>query len=362
MRILYISEYYKTKREGGGAIVLAYLAKYMKKLGHDVDLISFADGIDINFPDFIKYAPYVRDITCIPYVGKKILQKYENSYDIIHLANNTTTLLYKSKKPVILSIGSVWFQQVERRSKAMDMKYKIIYNSIPYMLSKIVEKNSFKNIDHIIVPNFDLKRYLCGHGIPSNKISFIPNGVDTELFKPNPNIEKEDIVLFVGRGTVAKGFDTLVRAAMHFDKGIKVIAVVTRVEKELYKLAKKNGVKFLFNLTHQELAKIYQRSKIFVLPSLDEVQPLTVLEAMASGLPVVATPVASGGIIKHGKNGFIIPYKNPKKLADTINTLIYDGSLIYKIGKRNRKIVEKKYSWEIITLKYLEIYYNISGR
>ena len=362
MKILYISEYYRTKREGGGAIVLAYLAKYMKKLGHDVDLISFANGIDTNFPDFIKYAPYVRDIMCIPYVGKKILQKYENSYDIIHLANNTTSLLYKSKKPVILSIGSVLFQQVERRSKVMDKKYRVLYNNISYALLKVIEKNSFKNVDHIIVPNPNLKKFLCEHGIPSNKISFIPNGVDTELFKPNPNVEKENIVLFVGRGTVAKGFDTLIQATKYFDKDIKVIAVVTRVEKELYKLAKKNGIKFLFNLTHEELAKIYQKSKVFVLPSLDEVQPLTVLEAMASGLPVIVTPVASGGVIKHGKNGFIIPYKNPKKLADIINTLIHEDTLIYKIGKRNRKIVEKKHSWEVITKKYLKVYYNILER
>ncbi|WP_167711666.1 MULTISPECIES: glycosyltransferase family 4 protein [unclassified Thermococcus] len=361
MKVLYISEYYQTKRGGGGAIVPAYLAKYMRKFGHEVELISFANGINANFPDFIKYAPYVRDITCIPYVGKKVLQRHENSYDIIHLANNTTTLLYKPRKPTIISIGSVWFQQVERRSRTMSLKYKPVYNDITYIVAKAIEKRSFKNIDHLIVPRLDLKKYLCDHGIPSSKISVIPNGVDTELFRPDPDIVKENIILFVGRGTVAKGFDTLIQATKYLEKGIRVVAVVTRVEKKLYWLGKKAGIEFIFNLTHQELAKIYQRSKIFILPSLDEVQPLTVLEAMASGLPVITTPVGSGGIVEHEKNGFIVPLKSPKELGETVNMLIQDNALVDKIGKRNREITEKKYSWNTITQRYINIYRMLVG-
>ena len=107
-----------------------------------------------------------------------------------------------------------------------------------------------------------------------------------------------------------------------------------------------------------ELQKLYKNSDIYISSSLSESFSLTILEAMAMGLPVIATDtVGSRGLIDDKINGFIVPINDPEIMAEKILYLTNDYSLQKKLGKQARsKAKMKQYSWNDIALKHLSVY------
>ena len=143
----------------------------------------------------------------------------------------------------------------------------------------------------IITINDTVEKFLLGQGVSKNKIVALPNGVDTDLFHPVKNPEKyalkkqlglsldKKIVLFVGRFVPKKGFDKVL--AVRSSKFQIVFAGGDAPE------TKVEDVVFLGKLSQIKLAQVYQAADIFILPSLGEGFPLSIQEAMATGLPVM---------------------------------------------------------------------------
>jgi glycosyltransferase involved in cell wall biosynthesis len=96
---------------------------------------------------------------------------------------------------------------------------------------------------------------------------------------------------------------------------------------------------------------------MLVRPSLLEGMPLTVLEAMACGLPVVATPVSgTAELVRHGENGLLVRPADPASLARAILRLMEDGPLREAQGREARRLVEGGYSWDAVAAKTLAVY------
>jgi glycosyltransferase involved in cell wall biosynthesis len=107
---------------------------------------------------------------------------------------------------------------------------------------------------------------------------------------------------------------------------------------------------------HDKLPDYYLDADLFVLPSLAEGMPNVVLEAMGSGLPIVATRVpGSEELIQHGENGYLVASRDSQALAQTLITLINDRTLREKMGKQSKEIVSQ-YTWESIAEQYFELY------
>ena len=103
-------------------------------------------------------------------------------------------------------------------------------------------------------------------------------------------------------------------------------------------------------------------SDIFVLPSLSEGFPLTILEAMASGLPIVTTRVRGlPEIVKDAENGFLVEPKNPGQLADKILLILGDDGLREKIARNNSQRA-KQYSWQTVAKNLEEIYCRVTQK
>ncbi len=106
----------------------------------------------------------------------------------------------------------------------------------------------------------------------------------------------------------------------------------------------------------EEIIKMYQAADVFVMPSYREGLPLTLFEAMASGLPVVATPV--NGVpyeIIDGKNGFLIKHGDNEGFAEKINQILDNKKLRTKIAKNNFEKA-KNYNWDIISRRIINLY------
>ena len=246
---------------------------------------------------------------------------------------------------------------------------KILYK-IPYISTYGFDYSSFANIENqklalalinilkpvwlkfasaIIVTNKKIQADLSAVKV---KLLYIPNGVDTKLFKTKtPNIKGEIVkILFVGRLVRQKNLDCLINAVNRSKnkKNIKISFVGEGPEKEkLLSLAK--GLNVNLNISPfrplEDLPQVYQESDIFVLPSLIEGHPKVVLEAMASGLPVIATRVEGvTEIVKDNYNGLLSKPNDAFDLSEKIDILIADKPLVEKLVKNALETVINNYS------------------
>jgi len=209
----------------------------------------------------------------------------------------------------------------------------------------------------------------------TSKSETITPGVDAKFFAPDPEIHKQDAnVLFVAnleRGQEHKGLKTLLDSMKILKKEFPTIRLTVvgdgnlKSEYETYAVNNdlESKVTFCGRLEGRELLKAYQKANIFALPTSNDSQPLVVLEAMASGLPVVSTCI--GGIptmIENGKEGFLIKPNSPQILANKLAELLRDPQLREKFSEAARGRVVKDFSWQRRMEKYNEMLENAMKR
>lgn len=204
--------------------------------------------------------------------------------------------------------------------------------------------------------------------IPEINPTVISMGVDTSKFGKKYFVKNyfgqgdKKVVLFVGRLAEKKGVAYLIEAMRTVD-AILVIVGDGPLKKELFEQAKDLGDKIIFlgAKTHEELKVIYASSDVFVAPSItakdgdQEGLPTTIMEAMASGLPIVASN--SGGIsqlVKNRINGILCEEKNVREIAEALNVLISDKNLFEQVRERASLDI-KKYDYSVISKQYNEI-------
>ena len=218
-------------------------------------------------------------------------------------------------------------------------------------------------------------------GIKNNKkFKIIPMGVEVSKFiskvnkkslKRKYNIDSKNVLLFIGRLVEKKGLEYLLKAFPNILKTnpntLLVICGDGPLKERYEELSKKmkldNFVKFVGKISEEEKLDYLAMADILVVPSIKtkegdtEGLPVVILEGGASEKPIVASNV--GGIsdaIYDRLNGFLVRQKDPKMLAEKINILLSNVTLRKKFGKRSRKLVEKKYSWQIVSSKYSEVF------
>lgn len=202
------------------------------------------------------------------------------------------------------------------------------------------------------------------------KIQIQPLGCNTSQFSPNYRVEnlwsqgKEKIILFVGRLVEKKGVRYLIEA-MQWVRGRLIIVGDGPLQCELMRLTEtmrlQDRIYFLGAKTHEELPEIFASADVFVAPSVTakdkdkEGFGLVILEAMASGLPVVAS--RSGGIteiIHHGENGLLAEERDSQGLARYITQMLYNKPVREKCIKQMQSTVEQ-YDYHNVGIRYRDI-------
>jgi glycosyltransferase involved in cell wall biosynthesis len=188
---------------------------------------------------------------------------------------------------------------------------------------------------------------------PGLDVPEIPNGVDTTRFHPARRPDSAGCeLLFVGRLAPQKGVDVLLKALATMPDGWRLrIAGDGPERSRLSTLADELGlaerVRFLGWTQRDELPALYRSADVFVFPSYDEGMPNVVLEAIASGLPIVATRIAGNDqLVVHGKNGALVRPGDPGAFAEALRPLLTDGPLRQKLGDASRTMAVEEFSWE----------------
>jgi sugar transferase (PEP-CTERM/EpsH1 system associated) len=225
----------------------------------------------------------------------------------------------------------------------------------------------------------DLARWLVSNvGIAHHKVQRICNGVDVERFAPRKGdrlpLGPQDFVRSgsilvgtVGRMQTVKDQVTLVRAFIHLvqrdfeaRKRLRLVMVgngpLREVSQELLQAAHVAELAWLPG-EREDVPQIMRALDLFVLPSIAEGISNTVLEAMASGLPVVATRV--GGtpeLIEEGQTGLLVPASDPVALADAIGRYVHDPDGMRRHGVAARRRAESHFSIDRMIDSYLDLY------
>jgi glycosyltransferase involved in cell wall biosynthesis len=221
--------------------------------------------------------------------------------------------------------------------------------------------------DRIIVLSPSWWRYFAEIAF-KDKIAVVENFVDSSMFSKVASVKLSDgkiTVLFVGGfAAKAKGLYDFVDAASLVNKSCSDIFFVLLAcsdVKGLTELCNKKGIasntKIEGYLQGIQKIRAFTTSDIFVLPSYAEGFPITMLEAMAAGLPVIASSVgAIPDVIENGKNGFLIKTGDYTVLAEKISILSRDKELRKEMGKKNLELISKKYNKQIVLEKLCSEY------
>jgi glycogen(starch) synthase len=219
--------------------------------------------------------------------------------------------------------------------------------------------------DMVLVNSTSVRLDIEHRALPLNRLEVLPNGVDLDRFRPAADWPADDgYLLFVGRLAVQKGVDTLLRAfevVLHRCADQRLV-IVGDGELELYlkNIARYLGfpdrVTFAGWQTGEELARLYQRARIVVVPSNYEPFGIVALEAMACGRPVVASRV--GGLeetIEDGVQGYLVPPADRVLLAERLMRLILDDDKRCAMGRAARLRAEQ-YSWSRVAAATAHLY------
>jgi len=294
----------------------------------------------------------------------QIIRKYD--IDIIHAHSTIPTGLIGVlvsrliKKPVFIT------------AHGMDVN-----NFMEHTLFKRLITYSLSNSDKVIAVSKDLKGKMTSLGINPDKIKVLRNGVDTGRFKPTKDnfihrtYDLPDdtlLILFVGYMDTFKGIFELEEAFSRMkDKNVALIMVgegpkKADLEKKVLGHDLKEQVVLTGAVPREDIDKYYKSADIFVLPSHSEGIPLVILEAMASGLPVIATNVGGlSEVVDDGENGFLIHPKDVENLATKLERLIDDPRVRERLASNSVKIMENEFSIQGKIEKLTRIYEK-SGR
>jgi len=218
------------------------------------------------------------------------------------------------------------------------------------------------------------KRKLIRLGCDEKKIIVHRMGIDLKKFKFSERIKQpgEPIkILTIGRLVEKKGHEYAIRAIAKVVKKYRNIEYLiagdgplrNKLEGLVQELGIEKHVKFLGAIEQNEVLKLYQQAHIFVLPSItasngdQEGIPVVLMEAQATGLPVISTyHTGIPEVIVEGKSGFLVPEKDVDALAERLEYLIEHPEIWPEMGRYGRKFVEEKYDIKKLNQKLVEIY------
>jgi glycosyltransferase involved in cell wall biosynthesis len=327
------------------------VAKNLAELGEDVTIFANYKSKKTNEKFKLEkiYFPVLgtKYIDLVSFNTQVLLKLLLRKFDVIHTNLSTTALLLSNffNNIVFTSHSAYWWRSETTHYRQIEAarKSKTVIAISKFMMKKI-------------------KKY-------NKNVTYIPNGVDTNLFKPISFSKKKlkSTILSVGGITEQKGLIYLAKVMPKIVKNnneIKWIHVGpgNNLKNPYYKLLtdfikKENlssNIIFTGPIPLKKLVWYYQNASLFVLPSLWEGMPLVVLEAISSGLPIVASDIA--GVNDLLSKEFLVKTKESKAMTKKILWLITDKKKLKNIGMKNRIDAEANYSWHEVSKKLLDVY------
>jgi len=365
--------------------LLLPLIDRLKKEGYNVQVVSspgrYTDGLKqdgyiVNTVDIGRKIRPIANLKAIFALCKLIRRE---KFDIVHVHSPLAAMLGRiaakmARAPVIIYTAHGFYFHENMRKK----KRRLVV-----WMEKILARVC---TDVLFLQSGEDQATAVKEGIAlSQNAVWISNGVDINKFRPGSpdeklrssfGIKKEDkVVGFAGRIVREKGIEELVAAIGIIKKRVPSVKLLIAgdtlgsdrdkgTKEKIKNIIAKNNLKenIIFTGLRNDMYRIYALLDVFVLPSYREGMPRSILEAMASAKPVVATDIrGSREEVAHGVTGKIVPVGEVNPLAEAISEILLDKELAIKMGEAGRKRVEAEFNEEMVLDKEIEIYKRLSA-
>ena len=375
MKILMLTWEYPPRIVGGIARVVHDLSKRLIKDGHEVTVITYRDGnvpeyendkgVEVyrvdnymihpnNFIDWIMQLNFNMIAKATEVINK------EGGFDVIHAHDWLVTYAAKSLKqsfnlPMVATIHAT---EAGRNSGIHDDTQRYI-NDTEWLLT-------YEATEVIVNSNY-MKGHVQGlFGLPFDKISVIPNGINLNNFTGRDRdydfrrrfaMDNEKIILYVGRLVYEKGVQHLISAMPkileNYHDSKLVIAgkggMIDELKSQVESMGLSNKVYFTGYLNQKEVQKMYKCADVAVFPSTYEPFGIVALEAMLAGIPTVVSDIGGlNEIVEHGVNGMKSYTGNPNSIADSVLSLLFDPQLAMNVTKNAKNKVKDEFNWQKI--------------
>ncbi len=347
----------------GGSIHIVRWCKHFATLGHDVHLISFKKTSIENI------TTHHVDIGVVSVGGGnwKVLLKYRKVKAILkEIKPDILHALYATSYGITGSLCS--FHPYIITALGTD----VLVSPTESKIYKWLLKFAFSKADWITVMANHMKESVVRIGVPSNKISVIPFGIDPEIFNDvNRKLPNDTFVI-----TSTRNFEPIYNIP-HLIKSIAIAkdkipnlhlnliyysaTLFHEIENLINSLGLKNHVTFYGKLSQPEISKVLNQSHVFISVSLSDGNNISLNEAMACGVFCIATDIpANSQWIEDGKNGFLVTIDDVDRLAEKIITSHRDyDKLQQKAIPMNKKIIAERAIWDtnlkVVEQKYLSL-------
>jgi len=381
MNILVLALSINIKARTGDAVHVRELAMSLASLGHHVSLIAGYSPEQSNELQSLEKHPniqisYNKNIFKIPFPRSK---DFSSSWTCLKIARkNPPDVIYERsfspkigavlsrilRKPLVVEINGIVEEEAELQGNYVNHKYT-------KNIRKKFRQYFFKSANKIVAVTPGIKEELQkGYNIPPDKIVVIPNGANTELFRPMDQATvKEELglsqnskyVCFVGNLAPWQGVEYLVKAAPIVLKKVPeakfLIVGNGMMRNELENMVKKLELqdKFVFSgsVPFENVPKYINASDICVAPFIRArnekigLSPLKIYEYATCGKPVIGSDIQGvGDLLEKMNMGLSFIPEDHIEFASMITKLLIDYNLRITMGKNGRKIVTEKYSWK----------------
>ncbi len=266
--------------------------------------------------------------------------------------------------PVVVERGSTHISHQDTVLAAGYEAMGLAYQGIdPGIVER--ERQEYGSASAIVVPTEFAAETFRREGVSSDKLFINSYGVDLERFRPGGKIEAGELcrILFVGGVGVRKGAPWLIKAA-HSLEGRAEIIMAGPVEAALKPWLEKNAPPNLVlkgPVPSHEIPGVFNAADVFCLPSLEEGFPLSLLQAMAAGLPCVTTEEAGGGVIRPDVNGLLVPSMDEAALTEALEVLADNPDRRRVMGEEAQRTVAEGYSWDDYVDRAVAFYARLAG-
>ncbi len=328
----------------------------LKELSHPINLMEWLGVSTMGFPE-----PFTFGLRAYRYLKTRL-----HTYDIVHDNQSLSYGVWALKRriPTIATIHH-----------PITVDRKIAIRSVASPLKKMkawrwhsfigMQKRVSRTLPGIITVSRSAQQDISrDFRIPAEKFTIVPNGINTELFYPVDQIEREKnrIIVTNSADTPLKGLAFLFRAVAEIEKIRDIsLTVVGEPKKDgdIIKLIRKLGIGHRVNFTgridHHEFVQQYARAAVAVVPSVYEGFGLPAGEAMACGVPVIST---TGGALPEvvGDAGILVQPADPAALASAIRELLDNPLRARELGMAGYRRVQKHFTWEKAAEKTVAAY------
>lgn len=377
-----------TRDSGGMNVYIRQLSREMGKRAHTMDI--FTRRVDADVPEVVHLDARTRVIQID--AGPLDASKSGLRQHISEFAEGVLAFQRRDGRVYDLIHSHYWLSgQVGRKLKgAWGAPHVVMFHTLGEAKNRHhlnerepqyrieAEGEVARSVDRVICASEGERELVTQvYGVPHSRISVVPCGVDTDEFQPGDQRAAREqiglagddpIVLYVGRIERLKGIDILVRAAAQVEGCFQLVilggdAKDAERKHELMELARDLGVcqriHFIDAVPHEELPLYYSAADVCVVPSYYESFGLVAVEAMACGVPVIASRV--GGLkdtVRDGRTGYLVAWRCPEPFAERLDLLLNNESLRRSMGREARAVAER-YHWSEVAASVEGVYHEL---